>query len=534
MKEVLFRYETESHQTVFHNDRSLITLSKDNHYDDEFYSKSKLGRFNHKHSSNTKETYIENYGNKLCSLVKTYSTIVIEKQENKISLKVFMGFRKRRAGVSWFTVGKYVDFLTVNKKYGDVYLGFLHDYQKKKKCKKKLSKNFFIEEPALIIMRKIRVCLTNLKEDEFKALTDNIMDVFMNELDNSNESKSLSYPERLTKYYMDRKGIKYPNNFSIFIRFIDKNFKKLLKKNNNKIVDTLMSMNELKGKKIKKAFHECSHVNFSLLKFAVNFFGEDWINQDDIIIHLLNTYTDYVSFEDDAKEYFTHEEKKKIYTLFKSAVINHDLGLYTFFDHIDLYVKLKRFGETDLKWTIKEYSDSFHREHMDWTDRLQYYVRGTYKRCYPGYFDKVLSEDINGYYPYLLTTSKDYNDESNVQSNCVKSYIGRVSSMIISLRKGGYDSDNRVTIEYRIEKQFDEISAHRVQTLGKFNQRICDELEKIICILDQKVLSLIKDDRFETFGIEKTCANGIHLYSESGFSENGKLFWTYNKVTNFV
>ena len=86
-----------------------------------------------------KESYTENYGNPMCTVTKTHVMVLVEKTGDKVSIKVFNGFRHRGAGNAWFKVSWNVDYITVNKKTGDVYHGYLHDYQKKRKCTKKIS-----------------------------------------------------------------------------------------------------------------------------------------------------------------------------------------------------------------------------------------------------------------------------------------------------------------------------------------------------------------------------------------------------------
>jgi len=60
------------------------------------------------------------------------------------------------------------------------------------------------------------------------------------------------------------------------------------------------------------------------------------------------------------------------------------------------------------------------------------------------------------YYPVLLDNSTNYNQESAIQSNCVKNYVGTSGSVIVSLRKGDRESGVRATIELRLSKRSEE------------------------------------------------------------------------------
>ena len=109
---------------------------------------------------------------------------------------------------------------------------------------------------------------------------------FMDEVDGRRGLVSIfSLDKRLFKFYLDKKGIKYPNNFFLYSsRLVGPIFRKTLKKNDNRLVDTFMIHNGLTGKKLKKCLHSCKGLNLDLYLVAKNLFGDDWINQDDDFI----------------------------------------------------------------------------------------------------------------------------------------------------------------------------------------------------------------------------------------------------------
>ena len=151
----------------------------------------------------------------------------------------------------------------------------------------------------------------------------------------------------------------------------------------------------------------------------------------------------------------SNEELKRVFSLFKEVVVSQTLDVFTFNDHVKMYTDLKRYGETDLKWmSTTNNSNQFREEHLDWTDKIDHYRKGDYTRIYPEYsYDKIQEVIVVGektYYPILLDSSEKYNQESALQSNCVKTYIGKVGSIIISLRDGSNDSNTRATIEYKL------------------------------------------------------------------------------------
>jgi hypothetical protein len=195
-----------------------------------------------------------------------------------------------------------------------------------------------------------------------------------------------------------------------------------------------------------------------------------------------------------------------------------------------MYTELKMFGEQDLKWYSVESKDEFRKEHLDWTDKLQHYKMGVYTRIYPEYMYETICKPIGEYYPILLDKSSNYNDESNTQSNCVKGYIGKPSCLIISIRKGGNESFERATIEYKLTKQDDIVCVDRIQSLGKFNQKLEVEWTPILLKLDQQVLSCVRDKRFETVKLIKECKNKTILNSDTYWNESGLLRWTFSNI----
>jgi hypothetical protein len=225
----------------------------------------------------------------------------------------------------------------------------------------------------------------------------------------------------------------------------------------------------------------------------------------------------------------TKGELKNIFQIFKEVITNN-IDNHTFVDHLMMYHSLKNYGEENLKWKSKTKKD-FNTEHLDWTEKLDYYKRGSYKRIYPQFMEELISKvikvDGNDYYPILLKTSEDYNSESYYQNNCVKTYMGRPASIIISLRDGSPDSEERATIEYQtflFNTKF--VKLRRVQTRGRFNTDVIGMVEQLN-ILDKRMDDIVIDDRFETVKIEKTCSNGVVLKSDSDW-EDGYLGWTYN------
>jgi len=211
----------------------------------------------------------------------------------------------------------------------------------------------------------------------------------------------------------------------------------------------------------------------------------------------------------------------------------------TFYDHIRFYNRINQFEA--VKWTSNTY-EKFQDEHLNWTDKIDFYTKGEYKRTYNEEFIKRIQEDgvfNKQYYPVVLTTSKEYNQESFIQSNCVKGYINRPDSLIISLRKGDVNSKERATIEYRIEPVINNrVTLRRVQTLGRFNQRLSEEWETPIHFLDEILENLVTEKIFQLPNLEVNIANKVVkskcvIVEDLWPMERGYLKWE-NTIPDFV
>ena len=550
MKEEIFKVNYEAYTTVVFHDTVPITFPHPRnkyffedeneadiwdqllHTNDKATLSKKSDVYLENFVSNVEEDFVLHYGNPLARVLKSYLMIVVERDGDKVSMKVFSGFRERRVGNKWFKVVRNVDYITVNTKTGDVYSGFLHNYQNKKKVRKKLNKNYFLNEPVSNIGYVIRDKIWSYSHNSVEVVMD-ASSKFMNEVDGRRELVSIfSLDKRLFKFYLDKKGIKYPNNFFLYSsRLVGPIFRKTLKKNDNRLVDTFMIHNGLTGKKLKKCLHSCKGLNLDLYLVAKNLFGDDWINQDDDFI--LQTLNSEFKIKDavipaEFVSVIGKDELRRVFNLFKKVYFEEMLDTYTFIDHIEIYTQLKMYGETDLRWMSNDV-DIFRNEHLDWSDKLTFYKNGHYERIYPIYSYEHLEQPLGEYYPVLLDDSTSYNEESSAQSNCVKTYIGKPSNIIISLRKGSRNSEERATIEYQLYREDDKVKCRRVQSLGKYNGKLSDEWTHWLLKLDLKMLYYVNDDRFEPVKITKKCYNGTFFESDSYWDEDGFLKWD-NKI----
>ena len=531
MKEVLYKISSSKFRNVvYHDTNSIEDLDKDRKTSEDNFDNKRRDLFKHKEVNTSEDFYVQNYGNPIVSVHRDNVMIVVEKNEDKVSIKLFISFRDRRVGVSWFKIETKVIFITVNRKTGDVYSGSLTNYHKKRKFTRNLRRNYFWGDPLRSMMVTSKHLMNDFFFEQSGTIINDAVSIFMNQIDEREGFDNLSFGQRLLKYYLDKRNVKYPNNFTIFYNQPTSKITKHLKKVDNNLVDAFMKGHGLSGKKLKKILHICDELNVETYKRVRNFFGGDWLNQDDEMTKACFNSKDFlVVFPEEVKEMMSDEEKRRVYSILKQVIIHNNIDTWSFNDHLRIYHELKMYGE-NIKWLSGKKDKEFREEHLDWSDKLQYYKRGYYERIYPQYFYDKISQPIDGYYPVILDNTTNYNEESATQSNCVKTYIGRPASFILSLRKGSTDSEDRVTIEYYSIIKNGKMDVSRVQTLGKFNSRLTEDWNEVLLKLDKIVLSSFHDKKYETPSIIKKCMNGTKFDSDSYFDDNGQLRWTFNKI----
>ena len=501
-----------------------------------FYSKKKIQAFLPDQIFYTEESFVENYGNYMCSVEKQYAMLLVEKKENKVSLKVFWGKRNRLAGRFYFMVSKNMKYLTVNTKTGDCFHGQILNYNKKRKFRSSFQKNNFSIDYIKVIMNVWR-----------EIATDNCNSIFIDCLTEFkkalNFEQDTSCQEQILKFYLDKKNIKYPNNFKVYYNTNLNSLKmKDLKKTNLKLVDSFMEKNDLSGNNLKKALHLTNKIGLKFLKDAYDIFPHDWINKDyKLILKILekepSTSLDnhYLFPNYNHTDKFTKAELKKMFKIFLE-VLDEKINVHSFRDHIRFINQLKSFGEVNLKWKAVDVS-SFNDEHIYLTDLVQQYNDGKYFRIYSNDLIYKLQQPIelekNTYFPIILLSSENYNQESSIQSNCVRSYIGKPSSLILSIRKNSKDAEERATMEIQFYKEKEKLIFTCPQYLGRFNGKLSEEwiLPKNT-IMDR--LSNITSKEFGSPSITREFPNGKKLVSDSDWDKYGSPFWNSVDITNFL
>jgi hypothetical protein len=536
MKE-LFKFKNDNYSTIIYQDHSNLGSELPFRKKNRLVSKI-IG------TKITEKDFVDNYGNPLSEVHHNYQLVVITSDENKVSLKLFSGSRYRRSFTNYFRKSTLCQFITMSKKTGDLYSGKLVNYHKKRKVKKTFSKNNFSNDDFLSIYS----CLKSNSNPETisknQELYQQIIYVFFKELNiDYVDTPNFNINVQLLKYYANKKGIKYPDNIWYFIREKDNLLKlKEIRKFKGKFIDAFMEKNQLFGRVIKKALHNCENVNLRILKLVSGLFGQDWVNQDyELLLYCLNSklyYSDMFETRITNIDFLTQSEKRRAFNFLKEYVLKISMfGVSTFMDHLRMIKELKLLGENDITWKATNIHE-FNEEHSKLASKVEYHKKGFYVRIYPKNFTDLIEMPIatedDLFYPILIKDTDEYISESTVQSNCVKTYIGNPSSYIVSLRRDDKNSNDRATIEFYLTKFGTDVPYFKVkQALGKYNQSLTQLWELPIQKLLLRFAKSLGKDNFEPVKIEKKFQNGKKLCSDTYWDEEGYLKWSSVDITSY-
>lgn len=498
---------------------------------------SKYPYFKFESHSEKKEDFISNYGNQLAAVSVNRVTYVVDKFEDKISIKLYVFEKNRRVGKVYSQKLSIVYFITYKYSTKELYFGHINK-KNNKITGRNIRKNYFggLTPPFKTLMSRFtqyiltyskpteEIVAADIFHDSFSIFIKNIPGFRLNKLFNHSNMEEYFYEN-----YLINKNIKYSNNYLSFIDKVPMPNKRILKKCDNKFIEAFMRVNNMRGDKIKKILHTSEVINEHFYKNVIKMFGEDFVKEQ--------SYEDLKSIFNYSSGYAVHNivlqmsknEKKRAFSTLIDIVRNNN-SYNTFIDHINFYIELNKYEK--VKWTSVD-TITFNREHGEWSEKISFFKKGAYTREYnPEFIEEIEKPILDNYYPIVFTKSKEYIDESANQNNCVKTYVDRAASLIISVRNGGRDSAERATIEYQItkDKKSDNLNLRRVQSLGKFNQMLSIEWGSVLNVLDERINELVKQNKFTLPKV--TIENKMMKIKSNSIFINNFLIWESPEIKN--
>ena len=538
----LFRLINEKHyvgyylpyNTVGEIDDSILVepfgLKNKYHARESFDGKHYIFTFD-KSVNNDKEEFEKNYGNPLCDVTVFRSTFVVEENEDKICLKVFYCGKHRKAGEVFFRKSTKLNYITFNKKTNIFTVGKNTEYHKKRGKGKGsvVRRNSF---PISLTTDAYHSFMNGLDDAKTYNLeiTEGI-NVFLSKIGAEKVLNYIGLPMSLFGCLLDKQGVKKPDNWRGYYDVYPKPTKKDYKKYGFKMVDAYMKLNNVSSEKIKKVLHKVQNPCFKSIKMLMDIFGRDFILQrpEEELCIVFNTKSDESPFEpvNNYFENFGKRDMSNCYQIYLLSKTDHNLSTHTFYDHVRFFDVISRYEP--VKWMSKTLKE-FNAEHTIWSDKVDFYTTGRYSRQYSNEFVErvskpIITSDKITFNPLVLQSSEEYVNESVHQSNCVRTYQNRPSSLIISLRK---EDGERASIEYRPSIGMNEnqpVIFKRVQTLGRFNGQLDDTWDDAISILDNR-LKRISNEVWGNPVAEFVTGGGRKEYNFI-FDKNGQLNWEH-------
>ena len=501
MEKIYENISTEHSTDFFKNFNSLEPKEElDEVFGQVYFSSAKsMGTVKHPHyefdsTSKDESVFKENYGNPLCAVHHRRRILSIERTEEKVSIKLFYYGRDRRVGKPYFVKSTSMYFLTYNYKTNSMYSGSLINYHKKRRCIKRLRRSTLCEDPVIQFKHRIdeyfNGSIFGNGMVSFEKFDSSIpIKMFVDAIPTIAEIDEEGPDYTLYKHFLVSGGVKLPNNWKCLIEAYPQPRKIEYKKVGYKYVDAFMLMRDMKGDKLKRVLHRVTSFNQTSYQFAVTFFGMDYLlsRPDNEVELILDNKTHFNEFCGEIL--FNKTELKNIYQIYL-LVCRGGVDYSTFMDHIVFKTKILKYQ--DIKWKSNTL-DKFNDEHVEWSDIIAGYTDGIFTRRYDSRFINTMSElifdDGVKFSPVVLTNTSEYNDESSVQSNCVRTYIDKPECFIVSLRK---DDGQRLTVEYITEANKDEkITLRRIQTKEKFNKMPDSSWDVALRILDDRINNLV-------------------------------------------
>jgi hypothetical protein len=290
---------------------------------------------------------------------------------------------------------------------------------------------------------------------------------------------------QILNFFIQKKQIKIPN--SNWEHLITNYYptEKYLKKNDRKLIASVLDMFGYKSKQTIKLLH--THPNLSINCFIklCSLFGKDYnkfLSQIDQIVFQKNVnqlslnYTNpFYDTEFNNKhqvQYFlnlqvendyTIEEKKFILIILNSVdkIVGQNILNIQFLDeikdHINMYRQIK-LVDPYIAMNSRNLSE-FREEHMQFSKLCEQIKKGWVTEYV--YDEKTTNEievpfeiennenGVKKLYPKILKREEEYIEEGSFMHHCVASYANKDRSIIISIRTK--DKNDRVTTEYDIQ-----------------------------------------------------------------------------------
>ena len=361
--------------------------------------------------------------------------------------------------------------------------------------------NKFIENPQYYDKRdKISVGLFKCKKSLINELCGKDFKF------NTKLNKAANILELSSMWFTKVRGIKTPDKWMHYFTHNYPGIKQLKKKGNN-LIQTILKEEGIYSKYAVKVFNTYTDIKLPSYQIMLEVLG----------IHLLRELnpellTQKYNMGWQMNMELTTKEKRNFVSILNSLLTDYNFEPQNVnnvisdlvSDHLGrLKFRLQKEG-LNPKLKATNY-DEFVEEHQEWTNLVDEINNTTtithiYNKEFLNHIQQPITIGGKTMTPVVLRDTYEYRDESNIQSNCVKTYIEHRDTCIISLRD---DKDNRITNEF-IPKGKNKIMSN-VQSRTRFNQIVSEDLQPFVNLLNLKVKEASKEGVYKKNQVIKEC-----------------------------
>jgi hypothetical protein len=420
----------------------------------------------------------------------------IRRHGDKITLKLYRHTKYRGFNSIYFRKTTSVQSLTYNTKTGN-FTTLNMEMMPKKNSKHFRTNNFNSLEN--IIMRGGILDMRTYIDKESRIFSNHsiIFDnhTFMESINNEfkfnqqtkNKKNSVSlfsgieFIDLLTNKFIEDKKIKVSNNPFFWIKKFYPT-EKYLKKNDRKLIASILDMFKIKSKVTIKLMHENNLFDIYSVSLLCYLFGNNFSKYVGSIDPSLfqkskidisdNTWGNVKMFVNDNINHsfeISNIEKENIVKIINKLTDKISIGkrfISELVDHFNMIHKLRTYYP-DLYLKSRTY-DEFHNEHLELSKMMSLIKKGWVVEYQ--FVDKMVDDvekpidvkinlgesetPVNGkdligeitFYPHILKREEEYDEEGKFMHHCVASYSDKDRSIIISIRTE--DKQDRVTCEF--------------------------------------------------------------------------------------
>jgi hypothetical protein len=447
----------------------------------------------------TKDRHIKKYyAEPFCEILVVILERSIIRKGDKVTIKTNRFTKNRCFNQKYFTKKRFTTSLTFDMEKGDFLV--IENNRRGKKGSTNFRKNSFYGLNGFIkssdgpfkFLRN-HFSKNNCLYKELDAVFDDqkfnqtLYSIFNNMILFPTDSKMFGnlFYEEVMRWFISTKRIKTPNDYKeLLLRYYPT--EKYLKKNDRKLIASILDIYQIKSKITIKLLHEKPNLDLRSLIILCYLFGDQYqkyigsIPKD--MFGIMNISNDaapsslkmMMSMSNDYKNHgydITDIEKENLVKVLtsepvKGVTVNENfIGLVR--DHFRMLNRIREY-DPNIRMRANNMT-KFHTEHMELSKIITQIKKGwVIQYFYPEETVRQIELPIKVFksidivsgmkgtdmdnniliYPHILTREEEYVEEGKFMHHCVASYAETDTSMIVSLRTE--DNQDRVTCEFNI------------------------------------------------------------------------------------